>query len=365
MIEIKGSSTRLRDVSVHQARFADIPPALWNAVVPAERRTPMHLWDWAATSLDAYGDRAKAKVLVIGDPDAPEALVPLMRRPGAAGWYSLLGNEGGAVEVPRRSDDTIPVIAEAIVRLGHPVTLGDYPIDSPLVGAIRRAARGHATVMTRPVGEKLKPWLDLDETWRDPAAHLKKKLASSIRRRERRLLEKGTLHTRFERPTVETAGAMLDIALAVEASGWKSRAGIALATDPRQDTFFRAYCSALARDGRLHITLLQLDETPIAMSIGELYGDTYWAHKTGYDERFAKFAPGILKQYYLIRHLAETEVGRIDFQGRMDAFKRTWTDRGVDATKVRVYPFNSRGVLAMTGDAAKQARMGKSDRIPH
>ena len=104
-----------------------------------------------------------------------------------------------------------------------------------------------------------------------------------------------------------------------------------------------------------HGTLEWLDGKAIAMSIGELYGGTYWAHKTAYDEDYRKYAPGILKQFYLLRELAGKGVSRIDFQGRLDDFKRTWTDQGVEATKVRIYPFNPRGALALACDAGRQA----------
>ena len=48
-------------------------------------------------------------------------------------------------------------------------------------------------------------------------------------------------------------------------------------------------------------------------------------------------------------------VERIDFQGRLDDFKRTWTDQGVTACKVRIYPYNLRGVAALATDALRLA----------
>ncbi|MEC7760437.1 MAG: GNAT family N-acetyltransferase [Pseudomonadota bacterium] len=341
---------------IHQAGFAELDQATWDSVVPRSRRAPMHLRDWAKASLDSYSDRANARVLVVGAASAPDALIPLMRRPGPEGWFSLVGNEGGGVEVPYRTPEAVPLIARALVGLGHPVTLGDYPIHSPLVAALRDAARGRAFVVTQPLDGPIKPWLDLDDTWREPLGCIKKKLAQSIRRRHRRLEELGELEVVFLTPTPEEVDQLLDTALALEASGWKAKAGIALATDPKQAQFYRAYCTRLSELGRLHLTFLKLDGRPLAMSVGELYGGTYWAHKTGYDEAYAKFAPGILKQYRLVKHLAESGVQRIDFQGRLDDFKRTWTDHGVQAAKVRIYPFNARGVLAMACDTVRQAR---------
>ncbi len=333
----------------------EVSAATWDAVVPEDRRTPMNLRVWSDISLKSYGVRDKSKIILVGDAERPEALIPLMRRRDAIGWYSLLGNEGGGVEIPRRSEAAIPAIARALIGFGAPITLGDYPAHSPLIPALRDEARGRALVLTRPLPGLVKPWLNLDTTWTDPSQHLKKKTAQSIRRRERRLTELGKLETAFLTPSVSDVDALLDTALAIEASGWKSRAGVALATDPQQESFFRFYCRTLAEHGRLHLTFLDLDGKSIAMSIGELYGGTYWAHKTAYDEDYRKYAPGILKQFYLLRELAGKGVSRIDFQGRLDDFKRTWTDQGVEATKVRIYPFNPRGALALACDAGRQA----------
>lgn len=346
--------------SINILRFADIAPSVWDNVVPPPARRPMHLWHWAAAALDAYGARDEARVIVVGDPDAPAALVPLMRRPGPARWHSLIGNEGGAAELPCRADAHLPDAARALVRFGAPVTLGDYPAQSPLLPALKQAARGRALILSRTAATPLTPWLDLDESWHDPGVHLKKKMVQSIRRRERRLAEEGRLDISFAHPRPDEVPDALERAFHVEAQGWKSVSGDALAKDRRQARFFHVYAPAIAAEGRLHMTFVTLDDRPIAMSIGETFGGTYWAYKTGYDETFRKFAPGILMQFRLIGHLAETGVGRIDFQGQMDDFKRVWTDQAVAGTRVRIYPLNLRGALGLGSDVVKQARQSLS-----
>ncbi len=346
----------MSDAGVTVVGFSDVDREVWDAVVPEARRKPMHLWHWAACALDAYGDRATARIMLFGDPQRPDALVPLMRRKGSTGWHSLLGNEGGGVCIPRRDDTVVPRIAQELIALGSPVSLGALPTTSPVLGALSAARRGRAIVYARPEPCPVTPYLDLDESWCDPSAHLKKKLVQSIRRRERRLDEQGEVRMEFLAPNPDEVDAALDAAIEVEANSWKARSGTTLRSDPGQTRFVRCYAKVLAAQKRLHFTFLKLDDQPIAMSIGEFYGGTYWAHKTGYDEGFGKFAPGILMQFHLVAHLARTGVGRIDFQGRMDPFKRTWTDQAVEASKVRIYPFNMRGAAAIAEDVARQSR---------
>ncbi|WP_292023624.1 GNAT family N-acetyltransferase [Maritimibacter sp. UBA3975] len=346
----------MRDAETTVVGFSDVSPDVWDAIVPEGRRKPMHLWQWAACALDAYGERTTARVILIGDPNRPDALIPLMRRKGTTGWHSLIGNEGGGVCIPCRDDDVAPRIAEALVTFGQPVALGALPAASPVIPALCAARAGKAIVIARPADAPVTPFLDLDASWCDPAVHLKKKLVQSIRRRERRLAEMGEVQMDFLRPAPEEVDAALDAAIEVEANSWKARSGSTLRSDVNQTRFVRCYAKALAEQKRLHFTFLRLDGKPIAMSIGETYGGTYWAHKTGYDEQFGKVAPGILMQYHLVAHLAETGMRRIDFQGRLDGFKRTWTEQAVEASKVRIYPFNLRGAAAVAGDVARQGR---------
>ena len=117
-------------------------------------------------------------------------------------------------------------------------------------------------------------------------------MRQSIRRNERRLRETGALRIEFHEPAEHEVDALLDIAVAVEAKSWKDRTGTALAHDDRQRAFFRLYGKTAARAGRLHITLVTLEDQPVAMYIGEILNNVFWGYKTGFDEAFAKFGPG-------------------------------------------------------------------------
>lgn len=175
-------------------------------------------------------------------------------------------------------------------------------------------------------------------------------MLSSIRRRERRLSEKGALRFEVERPTADTAQEAFAHAARVEMQGWKAGTKFAMEKDPEQMAFFREYAPRAARAGRLHLSFLSLDGTPIAMSFGEVFDGTYYAYKTGFDDRFRAQAPGILLQYKLIGALAADGVTRLDFQGQMDGFKSTWTDKAIKARQLRIYPLIHRGLFGFASD---------------
>ncbi len=334
----------------------EIAPEVWDDVVPPQARSPKLLHDWARCTAEAYSRKGRLKVIAIGDLSKPDALVALSVAPEGLHRHKFIANDDGGLHIPCRDATALPDIAAALIGLRKPVELGYYPADAPLIGEIERAARGRAKVMLKPQQIAAAPWLDLDPSWQEPDQHLSRNMKQSIRRNERRLREAGELAIDFHEPAEHEVDALLDIAVEVEAKSWKDRTGTALAHDARQRDFLRLYAKTAARAGRLHVTLLSLDGRPMGMYIGEIYNNVFWGYKTGFDEAFAKFGPGMLIHYHLISHLAGRGVSRFEFQGQFIEYKRRWTDKAVETVALRIYPYAPRGVAAAVYDAWRQRR---------
>src|SRR5438105_2357806 len=75
--------------------------------------------------------------------------------------------------------------------------------------------------------------------------------------------------------------------LALEASGWKGRAGGALACSAASLRFGREVLGEAARRGRLHMVGIDCDGQPIARRYSILAGEGAYAYKTAYDEAYA------------------------------------------------------------------------------
>ena len=112
-----------------------------------------------------------------------------------------------------------------------------------------------------------------------------------LRRQRRRLGELGVLARRvIARPEIAAA---IEAYLALEARGWKGKAGGAAQLDVATRLFLKEAVGALAAEGKARIDLLTLDEKPLAAAITLFSGGRAWFWKTAYDEDYARFSPGV------------------------------------------------------------------------
>lgn len=84
---------------------------------------------------------------------------------------------------------------------------------------------------------------------------------------------------------------MVELLLALEASGARARAGAAALQDIRESAFLRAMTRNLAHSHRCRIGLLNLDDKPVAGAVLIGKGPRLWLYSGVEDERFASFAP--------------------------------------------------------------------------
>ncbi len=121
--------------------------------------------------------------------------------------------------------------------------------------------------------------------------------------------------------------------LALEAGGWKGRAGTALASRPQT----RAYIEALVAEAGAgaQFERLALDGEVIAVNLNLVSQGACFAFKSAYDERFARFAPGILLDGETLRHALTGLYARVDSCAGPDhRLMGEWLERETIATLV-------------------------------
>jgi len=185
--------------------------------------------------------------------------------------------------------------------------VAQFPLDgmlaSALFGETQREGRRAALVHREERA--------LLESSLDPAAYLEQsvraKKRKELRRQHARLSEAGKL--RVERNTDDKCLATwIDHFLALEAAGWKGREGSALDCTPATAGLFREALRGAAERGRLERLSLILDGRPIAMLANFITPPGACSFKTTFDQKFARFSPGVLLQLENLAMLEHPEV---------------------------------------------------------
>jgi CelD/BcsL family acetyltransferase involved in cellulose biosynthesis len=121
---------------------------------------------------------------------------------------------------------------------------------------------------------------------------------SGARRREyarkrRQLAEGGVVASEVETSPDAVARILADF-LALEARGWKGRAGTAATQHSDVERFMAGAVLGLAQQGKIVAARLLLGTTPIAAILVLRSGHGAWGWKVAYDEAFARSSPGVL-----------------------------------------------------------------------
>jgi CelD/BcsL family acetyltransferase involved in cellulose biosynthesis len=166
----------------------------------------------------------------------------------------------------------------------------------PVTGAVAQAfaaalaRRGGASIPLAAHQRALMAPAGTGADYLDQAIGGKKR--KELRRQKKRLAEAGDLISDTAREPAAMAAALGDF-LALEAAGWKGRAGTAAGADADIRAFMEQAVTGLARDGKARIARLIAAGRPIAALVTLESGTTAWCWKIAYDESFARYSPGV------------------------------------------------------------------------
>lgn len=165
------------------------------------------------------------------------------------------------------------------------------PVHDGLMAAVETQRRRHGLVWREEramLASSLSP-----EGYLDAALPGKKR--KELRRQFARLSEQGVLAVE-RHADADALDSWITAFLNLEAGGWKGRAGSALASSAATASLFREALTGAAARGRLERLALTLDGAPVAMLATFLAPPGAFAFKTAFDERLARFSPGVLLQ---------------------------------------------------------------------
>jgi CelD/BcsL family acetyltransferase involved in cellulose biosynthesis len=180
------------------------------------------------------------------------------------------------------------------------------------------------------------PWLVTDAYTRamlvrsrDPRARFNSNMKNNLRRWQGRLAAFGEVTPVRLAPGGDVA-AWTDDFMRLEASGWKGRAGTALACRDDDRRFTAAVFAEAFRRGRLQITGLDIDGRALARHVMLAAGEGAFTFKIAYDETYEKCSPGMLGEVDNVRQFMETPGPRwVDSNTAREntSYGRVWKDR--------------------------------------
>ena len=167
----------------------------------------------------------------------------------------------------------------------------EIPADGAFLAALRAALARHGLaplVLKRWQRAIIDATRKPEDWWQED---ISSRHRNEWRRRKRRLAERGELV--FER-LGKTADVMpwLEEFLELEKSGWKGKAGTALACQPDTREFTLRAAPTFHARGKLEFFRLRLDGRTIASTFGFVQHGVAWMFKIAFDERLHRFSPG-------------------------------------------------------------------------
>ena len=117
--------------------------------------------------------------------------------------------------------------------------------------------------------------------------------------------------------------------LALEHAGWKGSNGSAIASHHSTAGMFKEALFGAAAVGRLERLTLTLDGQPIAMLANFITPPGAFSYKTAFDERYARFSPGVLLQQENLALLAAEGIAWCDSCAAADhpMINHIWRER--------------------------------------
>jgi CelD/BcsL family acetyltransferase involved in cellulose biosynthesis len=309
---------------------------------------------WLRASFASFGLEYEPRMLVLGDLDDADAIAALgVRRDRLRRLEFIAVRElSEPLGLLATGPEALEELAEAAINLFEPLVLLRVPRTSPFVPGLRRVAKRRAIIQVR---ESLPySYIDFDAGWSDPESRVSGSRRSDLRRKRRAAEKLGPVVVEDLRPTPDELEPLLADVLRIEASGWKGRAGTALARDERRWDFYRRYLHEASGAGLIRVFFLRVGDRRVAMQVHAEFTHRLWQIKVGYDEAFRRISPGMLLTLEIIRAGAAEDLDGLEFLGSVEPWTTTWSPNLREFVTIRLYPL-SIGRLTAARSAASLA----------
>jgi CelD/BcsL family acetyltransferase involved in cellulose biosynthesis len=338
-------------------RFAALRDA-WEALAAPEP-TPFASHAWFDCWWRAFGAGQELSICAAWRGDELVAVLPLCRR--RARLASMANVHTPVFRAPARDGAALSAVVEA-AQATEPqaLMLHAVAVQDPLLEAARAAGlRRHRPAVVEAVHAS--PIID---TSGDRAAYFRSR-ASRVRTQRNKLRREHAARFVLD-DCRRDLDAQLNTAFAVEAAGWKGRAGTAIRSTPETELFYRSVAHAHRDRGELRLAWLYLDGRPAAMDMLLLRARRMYLLKTGLDETFRSLSAGGVLHLELIEHCFELQLQACELLGGEEPWKLRLSTGRRDHARLLSYSRRPIGLARYAGRRAavpllRKARDGISE----
>ncbi|HUJ25462.1 MAG TPA: GNAT family N-acetyltransferase [Myxococcales bacterium] len=234
-------------------------------------------------------------------------------------------SQRGGILLGTRHEEALALLFRAVAETPgwERLRLRDLPEQAP-EWALRALAEKAGLRCGRWVSLR-SPYLPLTRAYDAVEKALDAKFRQNLRRRRRRLEEKGEVKYRL------ADAHSLDEALAdffdIEAGGWKGEGGTAIAQRPELVGFYTQIARDALKRKELALGTLTLAGRPIAAHLSIVHAGRHYLIKIGYDETLHEFSPGQQLVAEAIRDSCARGLREFDFLGPCMEWKLDWESK--------------------------------------
>ncbi len=161
-------------------------------------------------------------------------------------------------------------------------------------------------------------FMELPLSWQKYLTMLSSRHRHELRRKLRRLHEKGRVDFRCHRDAADLEKT-LDIFMDLFRKNRESKAAF---MSLKMESFFRSLAAGMAERDMTRIYLLMIDDRPVAANICFEYGNTLYLYNNGYDRRYSGPGVAYLCKALSIKDAIDRRLGRFDFLKGSEPYKR-------------------------------------------
>jgi CelD/BcsL family acetyltransferase involved in cellulose biosynthesis len=310
--------TEIGEVTTLAAEWRDLAERRGNAFL-----TP----DWFLAWLRHFGQAWEPHMAVVRTPRGTlRGLLPLVSsKSNGRGELRVcpIGDRFHPVADAGDEEAVATAAAPAIAPPGrglHSLLLENVDVGSGWWRALAKAFPAPLATVERD--EATLPFVELAGlSWDEYLAGRSRQLRSQLGRKLRSLRRDHDV--RFRRTgSPDEVAADLATLLRLHDARWAERSGRSALADPTVREFHLEFARAAFERGWLRLTVMEVDEVPIAALYGWLIGGRWSYYQAGFDPAWSRHSPGFLVLAETIREAIEDGASEYDMLRGDEAFKR-------------------------------------------